>query len=41
LGWLDGSQFEESKFVLAAFIGQMKQLGNEQWPASKSKKRAN
>lgn len=41
LGWLDGEQYEENKFVLAAFLGQMIRLGKEQKPAPKQKKRAN
>jgi len=29
LGYLDGSQYEENKFILAAFIGQVYRLGKE------------
>jgi hypothetical protein len=39
LGHLDGDEYEENKFVLAAFIGQIFRLGKEQKPARKSKKR--
>jgi hypothetical protein len=41
LSWLDGEQYEESKFVLAAFLGQIVRLGKEQKSAPKQKKRAN
>jgi hypothetical protein len=39
LGYLDGDQYEENKFVLAAFIGQIHRLGKEHISARKSKKR--
>ena len=39
LGYLDGDQYEENKFVLAAFIGQIYRLGKEHKSARKSKKR--
>jgi len=41
LGWLDGEQYEENKFVVSAFVGQMMRLGKDQKPAQKQKKRAN
>jgi hypothetical protein len=39
LGDLDGNQYEENKFVLAAFIGQIYRLGREHKTVAKSKKR--
>lgn len=39
LGYLDGDQYEENKFVLAAFIGQIYRLSKEHKSARKSKKR--
>ena len=39
LGHLDGDQYEENKFVLAAFIGQIYRLGKEHKSARKTKKR--
>lgn len=39
LGHLDGDQYEENKFVLAAFIGQIYRLGREHKSVAKSKKR--
>ena len=41
LGWLDGEQYEENKFVVSAFVGQMMRLGKEPKPAPKQKKRVN
>ena len=41
LGWLDGEQYEENKFVVSAFVGQMMRLGKDQKPAQKQKKHAN
>ena len=41
LGWLDGEQYEENKFVVSAFVGQMMRLGKDQKLAPKQKKRAN
>jgi hypothetical protein len=38
LGHLDGDQYEENKFVLATFIGQIYRLGKEHKPIRKSKK---
>jgi hypothetical protein len=38
LGHLDGDQYEENKFVLATFIGQIYRLGKEHKPTRKSKK---
>jgi hypothetical protein len=31
--WLDEEQYEQNKFVIAAFLGQIKRLGNDQKPA--------
>ncbi len=40
LGYLDGSQYEENKFILAAFIGQVYRLGKEHKSATiKNRKR--
>jgi hypothetical protein len=39
LGYLDGNEYEENKFVLAVFIGQIYRLGKEHKPTRKSKKR--
>jgi hypothetical protein len=39
LGYLDGDQYEENKFVLAAFIGQIYRLGKAHKPTRKTKKR--
>jgi len=39
LGYLDGDQYEENKFVLAAFIGQIYRLGKEHKPTRKAKNR--
>ena len=39
LGYLDGDQYEENKFILAAYIGQISRLGKEHKSARKSKKR--
>lgn len=39
LGYLDGDQYEENKFVLAVFIGQIYRLGREHKSVAKSKKR--
>ena len=36
--WLDEEQYEENKFVIAAFFGQITRLGNDQKPAQKQKK---
>lgn len=36
LGYLDGDQYEENKFALAAFIGQIYRLGKEHKPTRKS-----
>jgi hypothetical protein len=36
---LEGDQYEENKFVLAAFIGQIYRSGKEHNSARKSKKR--
>ncbi|MGB7876310.1 MAG: hypothetical protein WBL25_18140 [Anaerolineales bacterium] len=38
LGYLDGNQYEENKFILAAFIGQFYRLGKDHKPATKKKK---
>jgi hypothetical protein len=38
LGHLDGDQYEENKFILAAFIGQIYRLGKENKSATKKKK---
>jgi hypothetical protein len=37
LGHLDGDQYEENKFILAAFIGQIYRLGKEHKSATKKK----
>jgi len=39
LGYLDGDQYEENKFILAAFIGQIYRLGKEHKSATKKKSR--
>ena len=39
LDYLDGDQYEENKFVLAAFIGQIDRLGGEHKSVAKRKKR--
>jgi hypothetical protein len=39
LGYLDGDPYEENKFVLAAFIGQIYRLGKEHKSTRKTKKR--
>jgi hypothetical protein len=39
LSWLEGTQYEENKFVLSAFMGQIKRPGETQKPAKKSKTR--
>ncbi len=39
LDYLDGDQYEENKFILAAFIGQIYRLGREHKPTTKKKKR--
>jgi len=39
LGHLDGDQYEENKFILAAFIGQIYRLGKEHKSATKKKSR--
>jgi hypothetical protein len=36
--WLDEEHYEENKFVIAAFLGQIMRLGNDQKPAQKHKK---
>jgi hypothetical protein len=38
LDYLDGDQYEENKFILAAFIGQFYRLGKEHKPTTKKKK---
>lgn len=38
LVWLDGKLYEDNKFVIAAFMGQIKRLGKDQKPAQKQKK---
>lgn len=38
LGYLDGDQYEENKFILPAFIGQIYRLGKEHKPAIKKRK---
>jgi hypothetical protein len=38
LDYLDGDQYEENKFILAAFIGQIYRLGREHKPTTKKKK---
>ena len=38
LDYLDGDQYEESKFILAAFIGQIYRLGKVHKPTTKKKK---
>jgi hypothetical protein len=35
--WLDEGQYEENKFVLCAFVGQVTRLGKDQEPAQKHK----
>ena len=37
LGCLDGDQYEENKFILAAFIGQIYRLGKEHKSATKER----
>jgi len=39
LDYLDGDQYEENKFILAAFIGQVSHLDEEHRPVAKKKKR--
>lgn len=39
LGYLDGDQYEENKFILAAFIGQIYRLGKYHKSATKKKKK--
>jgi hypothetical protein len=39
LGYLDGDQYEENKFILAAFIGQIYRLGKDHKSATKKKKK--
>jgi hypothetical protein len=39
LGYLDGEQYEENKFILAAFIGQIDRLGKGIKSAGKKKKK--
>jgi hypothetical protein len=39
LGYLDGDHYEENKFILAAFIGQIYRLGKEHKSATKKKSR--
>ncbi len=39
LGCLDGDQYEENKFILAAFIGQIYRLGKEHKSATKKKRK--
>lgn len=39
LAYLDGDQYEENKFVLAAFIGQLYRIGKEHKSVTKTKKR--
>ena len=41
LVYLDGDQYEENRFILAAFFGQIYRLGKEHKSARKSKKRGN
>lgn len=38
LGYLDGDEYEETKFFLAVFLGQVSRMGKEHPAASKSKK---
>lgn len=38
LDYLDGDQYEENKFILAAFIGQVSRIGKEHKPTTKKKK---
>lgn len=37
--WLEGTQYEENRFVLAAFMGQVKRSSDTEKPAKKSKTR--
>jgi hypothetical protein len=39
LGYLEGDQYEENKFILAAFIGQVERIRKESKPFRKSRKR--
>jgi hypothetical protein len=39
LGYLDGDQYEENKFILAAYIGQVYRISKENKPTRKSRKR--
>jgi hypothetical protein len=39
LGYLEGDQYEENKFILAAFIGQIYRLGKEHKTDTKKKKK--
>jgi hypothetical protein len=39
LAYLDGDQYEENKFILAAFIGQLYRIGKEHKAVTKTKKR--
>ena len=36
--WLDEEQYEENKFVISAYLGQIKRLGKDQKPAPKKNK---
>ena len=40
LAWLDGEQYEENKFVLSAFLGQITRFGKKQKPAPKRRSTA-
>ena len=37
LVWLDGEQYEENKFVISAFVGQVSRLGNDRKSAKNKK----
>lgn len=39
LGYLEGDQYEENKFILAAFIGQVERINKESKPIRRSRKR--
>jgi hypothetical protein len=39
LGYLDGDQYEENKFILAVFLGQIYRLGKKHKSAMKKRKR--
>ena len=39
LGYLEGDQYEENKFILAVFIGQIERISKESRPIDRSRKR--